>query len=51
VKPGRYFVMITFPAALDGHKVAWQVPAVILEGSRPECILDGGNLLLPAVKR
>jgi len=51
VAPGRYFVIITFPAALDGYKVAWQVPVVLLRGSRPACLLDGKNLLLPAVKR
>ena len=49
--PGDYFVVVTFPALIDGHKVAWQQPVAIRPGRTGYVSLNSENLALPAVKR
>lgn len=47
VPPGRYQVLVTFPAVIAGAKVAWQVPIQVTEGTDVTVTLKRGNLALP----
>lgn len=49
--PGDYFVVVTFPTLIDGHKVAWQQPVTIRPGRTAYVSLNSENLVLPTVKR
>ena len=51
ILPGRYWVLVTFPSMITGHKVAWQI-SVDLRADDPAWIhLNSDNLLLPALAR
>jgi hypothetical protein len=51
IPPGDYYVVVTFPAMIDGYKVAWQ-QAVTVTAGRPRYIALGDhNLALPTDKR
>lgn len=47
VAPGRYWVLVTFPAMIGGHKVAWQVPVTVAAGKTAVVALHNANLLFP----
>lgn len=47
VPPGRYWVVVTFPSVIRGHKVAWQVPATVAADRATEVPLTNANLLFP----
>jgi hypothetical protein len=51
LRPGRYFVVVTFPSMIAGFKVAWQVPALVAEDHAEVLRLDNGNMALPTYKR
>ncbi|HSO20533.1 MAG TPA: carboxypeptidase-like regulatory domain-containing protein [Desulfosarcina sp.] len=51
VPPGRYFIVVTFPAMVGGYKVAWQHPVSVTADRRPYVALNEDNLVLPAVRR
>ena len=51
VPPGDYQVVVTFPAMIDGYKVAWQVPVTVVAGRIRHVTLDDGNLALPMNRR
>jgi len=48
IKPGRYYVLITFPTMIGGFKCAWQVAVDVVEGQTEEVELRNENLALPA---
>ncbi|RLB95287.1 MAG: hypothetical protein DRH76_08310 [Deltaproteobacteria bacterium] len=47
VAPGRYWVLVTFPAMIEGCKVAWQVPVTVRPGKAAGVVLNNDNLLFP----
>jgi len=47
VPPRRYWVLVTFPAMIEGRKVAWQVPVAVDAGKTVEVVLNNCNLLFP----
>ena len=47
VAPGRYWVLVAFPAMIEGRKVAWQMPVAVDAGKTVEVVLNNGNLLFP----
>lgn len=49
--PGDYFVVVTFPAMINGNKVAWQQKVAVTKGRVRHITLDGTNLVLPADRR
>jgi hypothetical protein len=49
--PGRYWVLVTFPSMITGHKVAWQLPVEIGVDDHTWIHLTADNLLLPALSR
>jgi len=48
IKPGRYYVLITFPTMIGGFKCAWQVAVDVVEGPTEKVELNNENLALPA---
>jgi hypothetical protein len=48
IRPGRYYVLVTFPTMIAGFKCAWQVAVDVVEGHTIEVELDNHNLALPA---
>ncbi len=50
VAPGRYWVLITFPAMIGEFKVAWQVP-VTVGGKTEQVLLNNANLLFELPER
>lgn len=48
IKPGRYYVLITFPTMIGGFKCAWQVAVDVVGGQTEEVKLNNENLALPA---
>ena len=48
VPPGRYWVVVTFPALINGFKAAWQTPVDVPAGGRIHLPLDHRNLFLPS---
>ena len=51
VKAGQYYIVVTFPATINGCKVAWQVPAAVYAGKTTHIKLRNNNLALPTYSR
>jgi hypothetical protein len=51
LNPGTYQVVVTFPAIIEGYKVAWQLPVRLLEGQTQWLELNSANMLLPTYRR
>ncbi len=51
VKAGQYYLVVTFPAIINGCKVAWQVPAAVRAGETTYIELNTKNLALPTYSR
>ena len=51
VKAGKYYIIVTFPAIINGCKVAWQVPAAVRTGETTYIELRNNNLALPTYSR
>ena len=51
VKAGQYYIVVTFPATINGCKVAWQVPAAVRAGKTIHIKLRNNNLALPTYSR
>jgi len=51
VKAGQYYIVVTFPATINGCKVAWQVPAAVRAGETTSIELRNKNLALPTYSR
>ena len=51
VKAGQYYLVVTFPATINGCKVAWQVPAAVHNGETTYIELNTKNLALPTYSR
>jgi len=51
VKAGQYYLVVTFPATINGCKVAWQVPAAVRNGETTYIELNTKNLALPTYSR
>ncbi len=51
VKAGKYYIVVTFPATINGCKVAWQVPAAVRAGKTIHIKLRNNNLALPTYSR
>ena len=51
VKAGKYYIIVTFPATINGCKVAWQVPAAVYAGKTTHIKLRNNNLALPTYSR
>jgi hypothetical protein len=47
VAPGRYWLVVVFPAMIRGEKVAWQVPVEVAVGRTAAVALNAANLALP----
>ncbi|MDY0311058.1 MAG: carboxypeptidase-like regulatory domain-containing protein [Desulfobacterales bacterium] len=47
VAPGRYWVLVAFPALIEGCKVAWQVPVMVAADKAEAVRLHNDNLLFP----
>jgi hypothetical protein len=48
---GDFFVLIMFPAMIDGYKVAWQEPVTVAPDRISVVTLDENNLVLPQHRR
>ena len=51
VKAEQYYIVVTFPATINGCKVAWQVPAAVRAGKTTHIKLRNNNLALPTYSR
>ena len=51
VDPGKYYILVTFPAMIRRYKVAWQVPVTINTDERVSVKLNNGNMVLPTYSR
>ncbi|MBC2709847.1 MAG: carboxypeptidase regulatory-like domain-containing protein [Desulfosarcina sp.] len=51
VPPGTYYVLVKFPAMIDGYKVAWQARVIVTPGRISVVTLDESNLVLPKNRR
>jgi hypothetical protein len=51
ILPGKYFVVVTFPAMIDEYKVAWQVPVNIGPDSVAMLTLNNQNMAVPTYSR
>ena len=51
VKAEQYYIIVTFPAIINGYKVAWQVPAKVRAGKTAYIELRNKNLALPTYSR
>ena len=51
VKADQYYIVVTFPATINGCKVAWQVPAEVRTGETTYIELNNSNLALPTYSR
>lgn len=49
--PGRYFVLVAFPAHIDGYKVAWQTPVKVDARKSANIELNRLNIVLPTFSR
>lgn len=49
--PGTHYVLVKFPALIDGYKVAWQEPVTVTPGRIGVVTLDEENLILPKNRR
>jgi hypothetical protein len=48
---GSYYVLVKFPALIDGYKVAWQEPVTVVPERISVVTLDEENLILPKNRR
>ena len=48
---GSYFVLVKFPAMIDGYKVAWQEPVTVASGGYRFVTLTEDNLVLSKNRR
>ena len=51
VPPGPYYLLVTFPAMVKNHKVAWQVPVTVIDEQITQIDLNNENLLMPTYTR
>lgn len=51
VPVGTWYVLIKFPAMIDGYKVAWQEPVTVIPGRISVVTLNEQNLILPKNRR
>ena len=51
VPPGAYYLLVTFPAMVKDHKVAWQVPITVRDDQITQIELNNENLLMPTYTR
>ena len=51
VSQGTYYLLVTFPAMVKDHKVAWQVPVTVLDNQITQMDLNNENLLMPTYTR
>ena len=51
VSPGTYYLLVTFPAMVKDHKVAWQVPVIVVDDQTTRVELNDDNLLMPTYTR
>ena len=51
IRAGKYYIVVTFPATINGCKVAWQVPAKVRAGKTTHIKLRNNNLALPTYSR
>jgi len=51
VSPGTYYLLVTFPAMVKDHKVAWQVPVTVVDDQTTRVELNDKNLLMPTYTR
>ena len=51
VSPGSYYLLVTFPAMVRDHKVAWQVPVRVFDDQTTRVELNDNNLLMPTYTR
>ncbi|WP_372677063.1 carboxypeptidase-like regulatory domain-containing protein [Desulfosarcina sp.] len=49
--PGTHYVLVKFPALIDGYKVAWQEPVTVKPGRIGVVSLYDENLVLPKNRR
>ncbi len=49
--PGTHYVLVKFPALIDGYKVAWQELVTVTTGRIGVVTLDEENLALPKNRR
>jgi len=47
VPPGRFWIVVSFPALIHGEKAAWQVPVQVRAGKNTLISLDNRNHLFP----
>ena len=51
VPAGTYYLLVTFPAMVKNHKVAWQVPVTVRDDQITRIDLNNENLLMPTYTR
>ncbi len=51
VPVGTWYVLVKFPAMIDGYKVAWQEPVTVIPGRISVVTLNEENLVLPKNRR
>ncbi|MDX2446653.1 MAG: carboxypeptidase-like regulatory domain-containing protein [Desulfobacterales bacterium] len=51
VPPGAYYLLVTFPAMVKDHKVAWQIPVTVVDDQTTPVELNNENLLMPTYTR
>lgn len=51
VSPGTYYLLVTFPAMVKDHKVAWQIPVTVVDDQTTQVELNNKNLLMPTYTR
>ncbi len=51
VSPGTYYLLVTFPAMVKDHKVAWQIPVTVVDDQTTRVELNNENLLMPTYTR
>jgi len=51
VPPGTYYLLVTFPAMVKDHKVAWQIPVTVVNDQTTQVELNSQNLLMPTYSR
>jgi len=51
IAPGKYFIVVTFPAMIDAYKVAWQIPVQIKQDEVVSVVLNNQNMAFPTYNR
>ena len=51
VPAGTYYLLVTFPAMVKDHKVAWQLPVTVTDEHATQVELNSENLLMPTYSR